>query len=69
MKKAKRILAVLGVILLAASYLSTIVCALSDSENFMNMLMASIYATVVIPTILWAYSFIYKLMHREDIKN
>ena len=40
MKKIKRILAILGAIILAGLYISTIVCALSSNENYMDMLMA-----------------------------
>lgn len=65
MKKAKQILALLGVIILVGLYVSTLVCALSSSENFMNMLMASIYATVIIPVLLWAYTLIYRLIHKD----
>ena len=66
MKKFRQILAILGIILLAGMYIATIVCALSASENFMNMLMASIYATIVIPVLIWAITFIYKLAKTED---
>lgn len=66
MKKVKRILAAAGAILLLLLYASTLVCALSSSENFMNLLMVSIYATVIIPVLLWAYSLIYKLVHKSS---
>lgn len=66
MKKVKQILALLGVIILIGLYVSTLVCALSSSENFMNLLMASIYATVIIPVLLWAYTLIYRLVHKDS---
>lgn len=66
MKKAKQILALIGVVILIGLYVSTLVCALSSSENFMNMLMASIYATVIIPVLIWAYTFIYRLVRRNS---
>ena len=66
MKKVKQILAIIGVIILAGLYISTIVCAVSASENFMNMLMTSIYASVIIPVLIWAYSFIYKLIKKNS---
>ena len=69
MKKVRQILAILGIVLLAGMYIATIVCALSASENFMNMLMASIYATIVIPMLIWAITFIYKLAKKEDNKE
>lgn len=66
MKKVKQILAIIGIILLVGLYLSTLFCALSSSDNFMNLLMASIYATVVIPVLIWAYTFIYRLIKKKD---
>ena len=62
MQKVKRILALLGVILLIGLYLSTLVCALSSNENFSSLLSASIYATVIIPVLIWTYTFIYRLL-------
>lgn len=64
MKKVKQILAIAGIIVLVGLYISTIVCALSASDNFMNMLMTSIYASVIIPVLIWVYSFIYKLIKK-----
>lgn len=66
MKKTRQILAIIGIILLVGMYVSTLVCALSASENFMSMLMASLYASFVIPVLIWTYTFIYKLIHRND---
>ncbi|MBQ8278295.1 MAG: hypothetical protein IJZ23_00460 [Roseburia sp.] len=66
MKKARQILAIIGIILLVGMYVATFVCALSANENFMSMLMASIYATIVIPVLIWAITFIYKLIKKED---
>ena len=66
MKKTRQILAIIGIILLVGMYVSTIVCALSANENFMSMLMASIYASFVIPVLIWAYTFIYKLVKLID---
>lgn len=66
MKKAKQILALIGVVILIGLYVSTLVCALSSSENFMNMLMASIYATVIVPVLIWAYTFIYRLVRKDS---
>ena len=68
MKKAKRILAILGIIVLVGLYLTTLACAIFAKDNVMNLLMASLYATVVIPVLIWAYTFIYKLM-KKDSKN
>lgn len=68
MKKAKRILSIIGIIVLVGLYLTTLACAIFAKNNIMNLLMASLYATVVIPVLIWAYAFIYKLM-KKDSKN
>ena len=62
MKKVKRIIALVGVIALIALYVYTLVLAIIGSEQTMNMLITAIVATVVLPTLLWTYSFIYKLL-------
>lgn len=71
MKKTKRILAILGIILLASLYVATLVFAIIGSENAMNWFRASVYATVVVPVLIWAYGFVYRLLRdhfslRED---
>jgi len=66
LKKIKRILAISGAVILAGLYISTIFCALSSNENYMDMLMASVYATVIIPVLVWAYSFVYKMIKKNN---
>lgn len=63
--KAKRILAMIGVILLLLLYLSTLVFAILG-KDFMNWLMASIVASMIIPVLIWAYSFIYNLTRKNQ---
>lgn len=65
MKKTKQVLAIIGIIILVGLYVSTLVSALSAKDNYMDLLMASVYATVVIPVLIWAYSFIYKLLKKH----
>ena len=66
MKKVRQILAIIGIIILVGMYIATLVCALSGSENFMSMLMASIYTSMVIPVLIWAFTFLYKLFNKDD---
>lgn len=66
MKKTKRILALIGVVLLAGMYVSTLVFALMKHENASNMLMASILCTVIIPVLLYAYTLIYRVLNRRN---
>lgn len=65
MKKLKQITALIGVIVLVALYISTLVIAIRGGENSGRLLAASIYATVVLPVLLWAYTFIYKLIQQH----
>lgn len=66
MKKIKQIIAILGVILLFGMYGTTIIMSLMNSKHFFDFLMASIYATVVIPVLLWIYSFIYQQLKKRN---
>lgn len=66
MNKLKRIMALVGVILLIALYVSTIVLAIIGSERALTLLRAAIYCTIIVPILLWAYSFIYRLIKRKE---
>ena len=66
MKKGKRILALVGVILLLAMYASTVVFAIIDNSDSMMMFKASIAATIIIPVLLWAYTLVFKLVKKDD---
>lgn len=64
MKKIKRILAIIGCILLISMYVITIVLAITDDPNTMNAFRASIYCTIIVPVLIWAYNFIYRLLKK-----
>ena len=68
MKKIKRILALIGVVLLICLYGSTLVFALMDSPAADGLLRASIAAPILIPVLLYAYILIARLLkkRRED---
>ena len=59
MKKTKQILAIIGVILLAALYLGTLVLAILG-KDFFPMFMAALCLTLVLPVILWLYTLMQK---------
>lgn len=65
MKKAKQILAMIGVILLVLLYLSTLVFAMLGKE-FMNWLMAALVTTIMLPVLIWAFGFIYRLIKGDS---
>lgn len=62
----KKIMAIAGALLLLALYVTTLVLALTDNPDTMNAFHASIYCTIVIPVLIWAYTFIYKLLNKRD---
>lgn len=66
MKKGKRILAFLGVLLLVALYISTLVFAIIDSPKSMGFFKASVAATILLPVLLYAYTLFYKLSKRKE---
>lgn len=68
MKKAQRILAVIGIILLVGLYLSTFIFALLG-KDFFPMFMASLFASFVLPVLIWAYGFIYKLIKKNSLSD
>lgn len=62
MKKTKRILALTGVVLLAAMYLATLVFALIDSPQATLLFKISVGLTLVIPVLLYGYMLIYRVL-------
>lgn len=66
MKNLKRILAVIGIIFLAGMYVITLALALTDNSIAGNMLMASLFATVVIPVLLYAFLLVYRWNHPKE---
>ncbi len=66
MKNVKRILALVGVVLILALYGSTMFFAITDNSDTMSMFKASVTATIIIPVLLWAYSFIFKMIKKSN---
>ena len=62
----KRIFAIIGVILLVSLYILTLVMALTDNTSTMRMLEASVLVTIIIPVLIWTYTFIYRLLNKKD---
>ena len=62
MKKVKRILAMAGVILILVLYAITVILGIFGNENTIQLLKASLAATVIVPVLIWAYTFIYRLL-------
>lgn len=68
MEKKKRILALAGVIILVALYLSTLIFALIDSPWADTCLKAAVGATILVPVLLYGYILIYRLIKKNHDK-
>ncbi len=66
MKKAKRILALTGAILLVCLYAATLVFALMDSPAASGLLKAAVAATILVPVLLYAFILVARLLNRND---
>lgn len=62
MKKLKRILAMLGVVLLAGLYLATAVSAILVTPATKDLFFASLMATIIIPILLYVLMLIGRLL-------
>ena len=62
MKKTKRILALIGAILLLLLYVVAFVATVLDHKSDMRYWKAAVAATIIIPVLIWAYSFVYRLL-------
>ena len=58
----KQIIALVGVILLALLYVTTFVLALVDTSASGKFFMTSLVATVMLPLVLWIYTWIFGKM-------
>ena len=66
MKKTKRILALIGAILLLLMYVAAYIVKILYHTSDMRYWKAAMVATVIIPVLIWAYSFVYKLIKGSD---
>ena len=63
---AKRILALVGIVLLVGIYLISLIFALIDHPLKSSMMYASLYGTVVIPALIYAFILVGRLLHKDD---
>ena len=62
----KRILALVGIVLLIGIYLISLIFALIDHPLKSSMMYASLYGTVVIPALIYAFILVGRLLHKAD---
>lgn len=66
MKKTKRILALVGAILLVSIYVLTLVGAVTHSKYSDALFKASLYSTFVVPVMLYGYILVYRLVKKHS---
>ncbi len=69
MKKAKQILAIIGVVLLVLLYASTLVFALIDDPRTFKLLGASVSATIIIPVVIWVIGIFVRLGNHDEVPD
>ncbi len=65
----KRIAAIIGLCLIAAMYMATIIFALLDSPFARSCLMASLFCTIVIPVVIYGYLMFLNLCNGKSEKK
>ena len=67
---SKRIVALIGVALLALLYIVTLLVAITDNSESGRWFMTCIFATVAVPMLIWIYTWIYgKFTGRHTIAD
>ena len=72
---AKRIAAILGIILLVALYIVTLLVAIFDRSSSGQWFMICLIATVTVPLLIWIYTWLYGVLTNKhtiasfDIRN
>ena len=66
MKRIQRTMAMIGVIILVLLYASTLIFAFMDSDQSINLLMASVAATILIPVLIYGCTLFTRLFKNES---
>lgn len=60
---SRQVAAMVGVILLAAMYLVTLVVAIFDQDSSGRLFQACLVGTIAVPLLLWIYIWMYGRLH------
>ena len=58
----KRILALIGAIVLGLMYVITLVFALTDNPETMSFFKASVALTIILPVLIYAYQLVFRVL-------
>ena len=62
----KRVAAIIGIVLLAGMYLSTLIFAIIGNDLTQRLLMISLISTIAIPIIIHFIIMFYKIGHKDE---
>lgn len=66
MQKTKKVLAIVGIIFLVGSYITTFIASLLHSEFAHGLFIASMFCSIAVPLVLYGYLLIYKYFAGRD---
>ncbi len=69
MNKARRVLAIIGLALIALMYILTIIFAFTKSPDSKNFLMAAIFCTIAVPVLIYAMQLVAKVLPKFGPKG
>lgn len=64
---ARRVIALIGIILLAGLYGSTLVFALLDSPAAKGLLMGAVFCTIAVPVLLYAMTLVARTLRGKGV--
>lgn len=64
--KAHQIIALLGVVVLVGMYIVTLILGIINHNKATNLFKLSVFATFIIPIIIYVFLMFYKLSHKND---
>lgn len=62
---SKQVVAIIGIVLLVLMYIVTLIAAIADSSASGRLFWMCLYATVVIPILIWVYTWMYGKLTRK----
>lgn len=69
-ERGKQIAAIIGIVLLVSMYLLSLIFAICSFPGADRLFMASLFATVIIPILIWVYIWIYGIAtHKKTIAS
>ncbi len=66
MNKSKRILAIIGIVLLVGLYVVSLISAIFVTEASATLFKVSIFCTIVIPLLIYVYMMLCRVFRKKD---